>query len=39
MVDVRAGQAITGADLRLGRGGAITGRVLDARGEPVAICS
>jgi len=35
-VEVGAGQTVAGPELRLNRGGAITGRVLDARGEPIA---
>jgi hypothetical protein len=36
MFEVSAGQTLTGPDLRLTKGGAISGRVLDARGEPMA---
>jgi len=34
-VQVGAGQTLAGPDLRLSKGGAISGRVLDARGEPM----
>ena len=36
LLQVGAGQALAGPDLRLTKGGAISGRVLDARGEPMA---
>ena len=36
LLQVGTGQALAGPDLRLTRGGAISGRVLDARGEPMA---
>jgi hypothetical protein len=35
-VQVGAGQTLAGPDLRLSKGGAISGRILDARGEPMA---
>jgi Carboxypeptidase regulatory-like domain len=35
MLQVSAGQTLAGPDLRLTKGGAISGRVLDARGEPM----
>ena len=34
-VDVRGGQRVIGPDIRLVRGGAISGRVLNSRGEPL----
>jgi hypothetical protein len=36
MLQVGAGQTVAGPDLLLTKGGAISGRVLDARGEPMA---
>jgi hypothetical protein len=36
IVQVGAGQTLAGPDLRLTKGGAISGRILDARGEPMA---
>jgi Carboxypeptidase regulatory-like domain len=36
MFEVTAGQTLAGPDLRLTKGGAMSGRVLDARGEPMA---
>src|SRR2546425_844649 len=35
VVEVTAGQALTGLELSLGKGGAITGRIVDAGGEPL----
>lgn len=36
VVDMEAGRIVTAPDIRLDRGGIITGRVLDARGNPIS---
>ncbi|MBI5362047.1 MAG: carboxypeptidase regulatory-like domain-containing protein [Planctomycetes bacterium] len=33
---VKQGQALTGIEIRMGHGGSITGRILDASGKPIA---
>jgi carboxypeptidase family protein len=36
LIEMEAGRTLTASDIRLDRGGVITGRVLDARGKPMS---
>ena len=36
LIEMQAGRTLTASDIRLDRGGVITGRVLDARGNPMS---